>query len=142
MSARRINVELGPRSYGVVVGDGVLGSIADVVHLPEAAEKAFVVTHPELAHLAGQVAQSLAGVGLVTETIEIPPGEPSKTLEWASGIYERLAGSVAHRHDLIVAVGGGVVTDVTGFVAATYARGMHLVNVPTTLLGQVDAAIG
>jgi shikimate kinase / 3-dehydroquinate synthase len=126
-------------SYEVLVGRGLLGEVRTYVPDVERAEKAFVVSHPELRALAEIVA---GGMGVPTEVIEIPSGEGSKSLEVAGVVYRRLAQSAAHRSDLVVGVGGGVVTDVAGFVASTFNRGMRVVHVPTSLLAQVDAAIG
>jgi 3-dehydroquinate synthase len=82
----------------------------------------------------------MAGLKAVPTTLK--EGEQAKAVSSVIDLYERFAEGAAHRSDLVVAFGGGVVTDVAGFVAATYLRGMPLVNIPTTLLGQVDAAIG
>ena len=121
----------------VYVGDGsclVLGSLP----VAREAEKVFVVSHPSLESIATSVSRSVSNA----ETLMVPEGETSKTLGGAAILYERLAASAAHRHDLIIGVGGGVVTDLAAFVASTYNRGMPVVHVPTTLLGMVDAAIG
>jgi shikimate kinase / 3-dehydroquinate synthase len=126
-------------SYEVLVGTGLLGEVGTYVPDVDRAEKAFVVSHPDLRPIADLVA---GGMGVPAEVIEIPPGEGSKSLEVAGAVHRRLAQSAAHRSDLVVGVGGGVVTDVAGFVASTFNRGMRVVQVPTSLLAQVDAAIG
>ena len=138
----RIRVELGPRSYDVVIGDGIVRQLAEVVPPPDDAEKAFVVTHPELEEAAADAMASLSAAGLKTSPLTVPAGEASKSLEAASVLLARLAELGAHRRDLVVGLGGGVVTDLAGFVASTYHRGMPVVHVATTLLAQVDAAIG
>ncbi|HEV2754553.1 MAG TPA: 3-dehydroquinate synthase [Actinomycetota bacterium] len=139
---RRVRVALGDRSYDVVVGDGVGARLGDVVQLPPDAEKAFLVTHPELGEHAAEAAASLSAAGLKTHTLTVPAGEASKSLGAAQGLLTELADLGAHRHDLLVGVGGGVVTDLAGFVASVYHRGMPVVHVATSLLAQVDAAIG
>jgi shikimate kinase / 3-dehydroquinate synthase len=126
-------------SYEVVVGAGLLGDLARFIPEIERAEKAFVITHPELRHLADPI---VAGLEMPVEVIDIPAGEASKSLETAHEVYARLAGGAAHRSDLVLGVGGGVVTDIAGFVASTFNRGMRVVHVPTSLLAQVDAAVG
>jgi 3-dehydroquinate synthase len=126
----------------VWIGSGIASTTFDYVSIPEASEKAFVVTHPSLVGLAEPLLASCEKAGLKVATIILEEGEQAKTSDSVIELYERLADVEAHRADLIVAYGGGVVTDVAGFVAATYLRGMPLINVPTTLLGQVDAAIG
>ncbi|HEX2058371.1 MAG TPA: 3-dehydroquinate synthase [Actinomycetota bacterium] len=138
----RVRVSLGEQSYDVVAGEGVAARVAELASPPEDAEKAFVVTHPELEGMAGDVVAALAAAGLKTQTLTVPAGEASKSLAEATRLLGELAASRAHRHDLVVGFGGGVVTDLAGFVASTYHRGMAVVHVPTTLLGQVDAAIG
>ncbi|MFN2588192.1 MAG: 3-dehydroquinate synthase [Actinomycetota bacterium] len=139
---RRIAVRLGDRSYDVVVGVALSARVAEVIPLPPDAEKAFVITHPELEGAAADVGASLAAEGLKTHTLAVPSGEPSKSLAASERLLADLAALGAHRHDLVVGFGGGVVTDLAGFVASVYHRGMPVVHVATTLLGQVDAAIG
>src|SRR3989337_332484 len=87
-----------------------------------------------------QAALEAAGIPVASYTV--PPGGASKSLETAAAIYDWLIGQRAERGHAIVALGGGMVTDLAGFVAATYARGVPLVHVPTSLLAMVDAAIG
>ena len=140
--AARVTVELGDRSYDVVVGEGLVGRLAEITPPPPDAEKVFLVTHPELEPHAADALSSLSSAGLKTHTLTVPVGEGSKSLASATFLLAELAELGAHRHDLVVGFGGGVVTDLAGFVASTYHRGMPIVHVATTLLAQVDAAIG
>jgi shikimate kinase/3-dehydroquinate synthase len=141
-SWRTIEVPIPGRSYEVVVGAGAARRLDELLPpLPDAA-KAFVVTHPGLSHAAAGVIDALTRHGLVVEVVTVPEGEGSKSVAVADQLYSRLADAAAHRWDLVVAVGGGVVCDLAGFVASTYNRGMPLVHVPTSLLAQVDAAVG
>jgi 3-dehydroquinate synthase len=105
---------------------------------------ALIVTDGNLSGLWPPAAYRLAleAVGISAETSFIPPGEPSKSLAQAERLYDELATRAADRHTLIVALGGGVVGDLAGFVAATFTRGLPLIMVPTTLLAQVDSSIG
>lgn len=139
---RRVVVPLGDRSYDVLIGDGLVDRIG--AHLPALpdAEKAFVVSHPDLRRYAERVASSLRDSGLEVHGLDVPEGEGSKDMAVARRLLESLAESQAHRADVVVAVGGGVVGDLAGFVASVYARGMPVVQVPTSLLAQVDAAVG
>jgi shikimate kinase/3-dehydroquinate synthase len=139
---RRVTVSLGPRSYDVVVGRGISEQITTLIPPTPFAEKAMIVTHASLAPMAKQVAASLETRGLATGVMPVPEGEVSKSIVVAESLWEQMVDGGWHRNDLVVAFGGGVVSDVAGFVAATYNRGVPFVNVPTTLLGQVDAAIG
>ena len=138
---RRISVQV-PDPYEVVIGSGLLDRLDDFLPAAPGAEAAFVVTHPSLDDLARPVVDSLEKRGLKVHSIEVEEGESAKSIERAGELYGRLAEAPAHRHDLVVAVGGGVIGDLASFVASTYNRGMPVVLVPTTLLAQVDAAIG
>jgi 5-deoxy-5-amino-3-dehydroquinate synthase len=127
-----VEVVLAARSYPVLVGPGARHELASL--LPAAATRAAIVTQ--------------AGVGLAVDpgrehrTFEIPDGEPAKTLTTVEALCRDWAAWGLTRADVVVAVGGGLVTDVAGFAAASYHRGVAVVHVPTTLLGMVDAAIG
>ncbi|MBA2272491.1 MAG: 3-dehydroquinate synthase [Actinobacteria bacterium] len=138
----RVVVDTAGGRYEVQVGRGLKDDLA--ARLPElpGAEKAFVVTHPNLAALAEGPLRSLDEAGFEADVAFVPEGEASKSLDVAGALYDWLARSHAHRADLLVGVGGGVVCDLTGFVASTYARGLPVALVPTSLLAQVDAGVG
>lgn len=112
--------------------------------LPERAdrERAAVLTQPGSTHIALGVAEALRSHGLKVEVIGLPDRDEAKTLGVAESVYETLARFGLGRGDTIVGVGGGSVTDLAGYVAATWLRGVEAVHVPTTLLGAVDASIG
>jgi len=134
---REIPVELGSRSYTVLVGRGVRRELARLI--PPGAKMAVVVTQD-----AVQEAGWLNGLdpGVPFEICTIGDGEGSKTMAAVEELCRRFARIGLSRSDVVVAVGGGIVTDVAGFAAASYHRGTAYVNIATTLLGQVDAAIG
>lgn len=134
----RVDALVGGVRRPVYVGRG---SVALLGYLPavRGAEKVFVITHPSLEVQAAAVRENLPGE---THLLTVPEGESSKSIETASALFAGLSDAAAHRHDLVIGVGGGVITDLAGFVASTYNRGMPIVQVPTTLLGMVDAAIG
>jgi 3-dehydroquinate synthase len=138
----RVWTSVGDEGYPVYVGADLMARADFFLPSFDGAELAYVITHPSLAELAVPVAAALEGRGLAAHVGAIPEGESSKSLAAAAVLYDELAKAGAHRHDVVVAVGGGVVTDLAGFVASTYHRGMPVVHVPTTLLGQVDAAVG
>lgn len=127
-----VRVDLGDRSYDVVVGPGAAGRLAEKV--PASARRVAVVT------------QSAVGVavdsGIDQQTFVIPDGEQAKSLATVEELCRGFARFGLARSDCVVAVGGGVVTDTVGFAAAVYHRGVAVVHVPTTLLAQVDAAVG
>ena len=147
----RVNVELGPRSYEVRVVTGRPDEFGRFVRTAlektwsgSSCRTALVVTDShlkELALAAGYEA-SLLSVGIESTLFVVPAGEASKSLSQASRLYDELVRLKADRHTLIVALGGGVVGDLAGFVAATFARGLPLIMVPTTLLSQVDSSVG
>jgi 5-deoxy-5-amino-3-dehydroquinate synthase len=134
---REISLDLGPRSYPVLIGPGVRHELARVV--PPSARRAVVVTQAPVTD-----AGWLIGLdpGVPFDVCTIPDGEAGKTLATVEGLGRQFAQAGLSRSDVVVAVGGGIVTDVAGFAAATYHRGTAYVNVATSLLAQVDAAIG
>ena len=138
----RIRVQLADRSYDVVVGTRASGRLAELLPPLPAAEKAFVVTHPSLHQYASPVLAQLRAAALEPIPLFAPEGERCKSLDQVTALYGKLAENQAHRHDVIVTFGGGAISDAGGYVASTFARGMSLVHVPTTLLAQVDASIG
>ncbi len=139
MSVTRIPVG-GDRPYEVVVGSGVLGELPSLVG--KDAQTAVVVHAASLGEIARPAGQVLDGAGYVVHAEAIPDGEAAKDIEVATGLWSRLAGHRVTRSDVLVAVGGGAVTDLAGFTAATWLRGIRHVLVPTTLLAIADAAIG
>lgn len=127
-----VRVELGERSYPVLVGAGARHRLAELI--PVGAERAAVVTQDSIPWTVDS--------GIEQRTFTIDDGEEAKNLETVEDLCRGFARWNLHRRDVVVAVGGGVVTDVAGFAAAVYHRGIAVVHVPTSLLGQVDAAIG
>ncbi len=127
-----VPVRLAERAYDVLVGAGARHRLIEV--MPTRARRAAVVTQESIGvHV---------DAGLPQETVLVDEGEEAKCLETVEDLCRRFARMGLTRADVVVAVGGGVVTDVAGFAAAVYHRGVALVHMPTTLLGQVDAAIG
>ena len=129
---RTVRVELGERSYDVVVGHGAVGALADL--LPGGARRAAIVTQDGIGFAVD--------AGRASTTSVIPDGEEGKTLATVEELCRSWSRWGLTRGDVVVGVGGGVVTDVAGFAAAVYHRGVAVVHVSTTLLGMVDAAIG
>ena len=130
-------------SSRIFVGSGLLDGAGERIHgLEPRAKKAFLLTDRNCARYARRVRSGLEAQGLEVHLLEIPPGETQKKLSVAARVYDRLARAGIERRSAFVAVGGGVVTDLGAFVASTWMRGIPLFLVPTTLLAQVDAAIG
>ena len=136
---KRVTVDLGARSYDVVVGDGALAELASVL-APR--RRAVIVTHAALRVHARRAAAVLDGAGIANTTLVVGDGEEHKTLATIEVLAREAAEWGVLRGDAVVAVGGGIVGDVAGFFAASYCRGIAVVQVPTTLLAMVDASIG
>jgi 3-dehydroquinate synthase len=139
----RVTVPIPGRSYDVCVGSGILSQFGDLMPRIPGASTAFVVADRTVSSAwFDPLAKALSAAGLGAVHLPVPAGEDAKTLQVYEALLHQLATQEAHRDDLIVALGGGAVGDVAGFVASTYMRGVPFVQVPTTLLAQVDAAIG
>ena len=140
MSAHTLTVELGERSYPIVIGAGLLDGGYDLSkHL--VGTQCLVVTNGTVAPLYLEKLTSCLGDSSV-DVIELPDGEEHKTVATVESILDRLVETKAGRDVTIVALGGGVVGDIAGFAAACYMRGVAFVQVPTTLLAQVDSSVG
>ncbi len=127
-----VNVELADRSYPVLVGAGIRSELAAV--LPDDVHRVVIITQAGIPWDADPGREQIR--------VEIPDGEAAKSLSVVEDICRQMAVAGITRADAVVAIGGGVVTDVAGFVAAVYHRGIRFVSVSTTLLGQVDASVG
>jgi 3-dehydroquinate synthase len=139
----RIAVGLGARAYPVLVGPGLLDGAGALMaaHLPR--RRTAIVTDETVADLhAGRLVQALAASGIAAELIALPPGEQTKSFAGLEALCARLLALKLDRGDRIVALGGGVVGDLAGFAAAIYKRGIDFIQVPTTLLAQVDSSVG
>lgn len=138
-----ITVGLGERSYQIYFGQNILVEIGSLCRNVHAGRNVAVVTNPVVSSLYFEpVHSSLVDAGFAVHRIEIPDGEEYKNIETLKNIYDRLIDAGMDRGSLLVALGGGVVGDVAGFAAATYLRGIPFVQVPTTLLAQVDSSVG
>src|SRR5713226_502890 len=138
-----VPVKLGARSYRILVGAGLLSQAGPEISRLGVGRKLALITDPVIHGLHGEVVtRSLAGAGFDVTTEMLPEGERAKTLAVAERTWDRLLEAGLDRGSAVVALGGGAVGDLAGFVAATYMRGMHFVQLPTTLLAQVDASIG
>ena len=137
-----VHVPLGERRYDILIGRGAVeASMPRIATL--GAGKAAIVTDETVAGLhADALRASLEAAGLAVATIVVPPGEGSKSFATLARVCDGLIDARIERRDLVVALGGGVVGDLAGFAAATLLRGIRLIQVPTTLLAQVDSSVG
>jgi len=140
---KKVKVELGSNSYEVRVGAGLLARTGLWLKEKGFSGKATIITDTTVKGLyGGALNQGLTNAGFNVTTLEVPAGEEYKSLETAGRLYHELTSSYAERATPVLALGGGVIGDLAGFVAATYMRGVPLIQIPTTLLAQVDSSIG
>ncbi len=140
---RKVRVPLGDRSYPILIDSNLLSRLGPECRKLGLGRKCAIITDDTVARLfARQAADSLKAAGFDGVVIAIKPGEVSKSIKIVADCYDQLAAHRLERRSFIVALGGGVVGDLAGFVAATYLRGIDFVQVPTTLLSQVDSSVG
>lgn len=140
---REVKVELGEKSYSIYIGYGLEEELQAFVRRAGFSPKALLVTDTNVGPLYGsKVKKLLQAAGLQVEIAQVPAGESSKCLAVAEGLYTKAIELGLDRKSPIFALGGGVVGDLAGFIAATYMRGVPFVQLPTSLLAQVDSSVG
>jgi len=137
-----VKVALGPRAYDIVIGRGLLASLGRRLQALKPGAKAAIVTDANVEKLLLAAAQSGLAADVPATHISVPPGEGSKSFAMFERVCEALIAAKLERGDVVVALGGGVVGDLAGFCAAAVRRGLDYVQVPTTLLAQVDSSVG
>lgn len=140
--SHNVRVNLSERSYDIHIGSGQLADIGSLLITTQPLSHAVLITDENVTPYASAVAESLANSGVNVDVLTIESGEPSKSAACAATLWEELLAAGADRKSMVIAVGGGVVGDLAGFVAATFARGLSFVQIPTTLLAQVDSSVG
>ena len=139
----KVTVDLGQRSYEILIGEGILPGLGEKMKAFGFSPTAGVISNPTVFALYGdQVLRSIREAGFDCFTVLIPDGEEYKDYAWSHYILTELLKQGLDRNSCIVALGGGVIGDITGFAASAYMRGIHFVQVPTTLLAQVDSSVG
>jgi 3-dehydroquinate synthase len=140
---KKVKVRLGNNSYLIHIGSGILVHTGQRLKENGLTGSLIIITNPIVQRLYGNtLKQNLTNEGFKVTILQVPDGEEQKSLEVAGRLYNQLTGSSAERTTPILALGGGVIGDLAGFVAATYLRGVPLIQIPTTLLAQVDSSIG
>ncbi len=140
--ARAVPVELGARSYEVLIGPGLIDAAGELLRSRFGAARCTIVTDRNVEG-AGHLARMEKGLApALRGTVVLPPGESTKSAAELAGLCERLLSQGVERGDLVVALGGGVIGDLAGFAAAILRRGVRYVQVPTTLLAHVDSSVG
>ena len=138
-----VMVNLGDRSYPICIGAGTLEQLGTRLQELKLGKRMAVVTNPVVSRFYREpLVQSLKSAGFETTVLQVPDGEEHKNLAWLAFLYDRLVDARLDRDSAIVALGGGVIGDLTGFTAATFQRGVPFIQVPTTLLAQVDSSVG
>lgn len=135
-----LTVDLGERSYPILIGPGLLGT-PDLLRPYIHGRSALIVSNDVVAPLYMEKLQASLG-DIQIDTLVLPDGEHTKNLETLTRVYDRLLKTRHERSTTLIALGGGVTGDLTGFAAATYQRGVNFIQVPTTLLAQVDSSVG
>lgn len=140
---RTVKVPLGDRTYSILIGQGLLPRLGAACARLKLGQRCVVISDANVApRFAAPALQSLKAAGFDATLVTVPAGETAKSLKTVGFCYDQLARHRLERKSFIVALGGGVVGDLAGFVAATYLRGIPFVQVPTTLLAQVDSSVG
>ncbi len=140
---RVIRVDLGPDSYDIVIGPDVLDRLGHRMTSFDLTGRTLVVTHPGIAErYGGRTTDSLRSAGFEPDLVEVPDGEAQKSLQWTEKLYDAMLAHRMDRRSPVIALGGGVIGDLAGFAAATFLRGVPFIQVPTSLLAQVDASVG
>ena len=140
---KRVRVQLGERSYDILIGRGLIAQAATLFQRAQLGNRGVIITDATVEPLyAGKLTAALAAGGFAVKVVTVPAGESSKSLRQAHRLLEHMPGLGLDRHSFVVGLGGGVVGDLAGFVAGTYLRGLAFVQVPTTLLAQVDSSVG
>ncbi|MBT5074552.1 MAG: 3-dehydroquinate synthase [Kordiimonadaceae bacterium] len=139
----KITVELGARSYDILIGENILESAADYIGPLLNRPKTVIITDVNVAaHQLSRLETSLAGANIAFESIILGTGEQTKSFEHLQNLLNRLLELRLERSDTIIAMGGGVIGDLVGFGASIYLRGINFIQIPTTLLAQVDSSVG
>lgn len=143
MSARRLTVALDARAYEIVIGSGLLAQAAAYIAAAVPAKRAILLSDSAVAaHYERALAEALIADGFSIASIHVPPGEGSKSFGIYQEVMEQLLALNPDRKTALIALGGGVVGDLTGFAASTLLRGVPFVQIPTSLLAQVDSSVG
>ena len=140
---KTININTSSKNYNIYVGKDILSKIGEIISKLGFAGKVLIVTDDNVAPLYLDIVEkSITDIGVKAYSLTLPSGEENKNIDSIMKIYECAASNKFNRKDMFLALGGGVVGDMTGFAAATFLRGIKYAQVPTTLLAQVDSSIG
>ncbi|WP_227765931.1 3-dehydroquinate synthase [Zhaonella formicivorans] len=140
---QKVKVDLAERSYWIIAGRELLDGLGKMLLDLKVGKKCLVVSNKTVfGHYGEQVVNSLKQEGFAPEVALVEDGENAKSLDWAAKLYDKAVEARLDRTSPVIALGGGVIGDLAGFIAATFMRGVPLVQIPTTLLAQVDSSVG
>ena len=140
---KRLYIEMGERSYNILIGLGLRKRVGEFLKTICEPSRVVVITHPSIKKLYGEeLVSGFIVQGWKTDLVEVPEGESSKSFSQVEKLYDQLLDLNCDRKSVLVALGGGVIGDLVGFIAATYQRGISFIQVPTTLLSLVDSSVG
>ena len=143
MAEKNVHIDLGARSYDIAIGAGVLSSVVEKLPFDLQERKAFVITDDNVVPYADALKERLSTAGVSwCEVLVLPHGEGTKSYERLQQTHEWMLEHNVHRNSVVFAVGGGVIGDLAGYAASTVLRGVPYVQIPTTLLSQVDSSVG
>jgi len=141
--SRKLRVELGQRSYDILIGGGLIAQASELIGAVTARKKLAIVSETQVAALyLAPLEQSLRDAGFEVASLVLPQGEATKSWAHLQETVEWLLAQRIERDDLVIALGGGVIGDLVGFAAATLRRGIGFIQMPTSLLAQVDSSVG
>ena len=139
----KLTVDLGPNSYPIHIENGTLAKTGELVSEVFSGKKIMIVSDDNVFPLYGEIiTKALSDSGFECHSFVLPHGEPTKSFQSLPKIYEALINAKLTRSDLLIALGGGVIGDLAGFAASSYLRGIKFVQIPTSLLAQVDSSVG
>ena len=139
----KLTVDLGPNSYPIHIENGILAKTGELVSEVFSGKKIMIVSDDNVFPLyGGIITKALSDSGFECHSFVLPHGEPTKSFQSLPKIYEALINAKLTRSDLLIALGGGVIGDLAGFAASSYLRGIKFVQIPTSLLAQVDSSVG
>lgn len=139
----KLTVDLGPNSYPIHIKNGILAKTGELVSEVFSGKKIMIVSDDNVFPLYGEIiTKALSDSGFECHSFVLPHGEPTKSFQSLPKIYEALINAKLTRSDLLIALGGGVIGDLAGFAASSYLRGIKFVQIPTSLLAQVDSSVG
>ena len=139
----KLTVDLGPNSYPIHIENGILAKTGELVSEVFSGRKIMIVSDDNVFPLYGEIiTKALSDSGFECHSFVLPHGEPTKSFQSLPKIYEALLNAKLTRSDLLIALGGGVIGDLAGFAASSYLRGIKFVQIPTSLLAQVDSSVG